>query len=283
MFDMRYHIVSLVAVFFALSIGIILGTVIGDEGVLVKNQNTIVKNLEKKFDDLRAENAKLSVAIKQNEQYAQQTYSQLITNRLAGQNIAVIITQPIDVAIKRSVLESLQVAGATYSCVSFKQPWTLADKALLAQVNPLISGVEGDSAQQRLLFKLADYYAAPPGESKFLADCQKAGLLSIEAESAARPSAVLLIGGSDDRTSANEVDIQLIERFKTNKIRVVGTETTARKTSYMSAYQRAGISTVDDIDERAGQVSTIFMLAGASGNFGIKPTASQLVPSMGAR
>lgn len=283
MLDMRYHIVSLVAVFLALSIGIIVGTVIVDKGTLDKGQKTLVAKLEKEFGDLRAENAKLNSKVNQSDQYAQQTYSQLIKDRLEGQNIAVVITSPIDVAIKRSVLEALHAAGATYSCVSLSQSWNLDDKAVLTRVTPYIAGVEGESAQQRLLYKLADFYAAPPGDSKLLADCAQLGLLSVEVDNTARPSAVLLIGGSDERNSVNEVDVQLIERLKANKVRVVGTETTTRKTSYMSAYQRAGISTVDDVDERAGQVSTIFMLAGASGNFGIKPTASQLVPSMSAQ
>ncbi len=53
MFDMRYHIASLVAVFLALTVGIVLGTAIVNRGVLVRQQNALVGSLRTEFASLR--------------------------------------------------------------------------------------------------------------------------------------------------------------------------------------------------------------------------------------
>ena len=59
MYNLRYHIASLVAVFLALAIGLILGTVVGERGTLDKQQTTLVTSLQKDFTLLRTENADL--------------------------------------------------------------------------------------------------------------------------------------------------------------------------------------------------------------------------------
>lgn len=279
MFDIRYHIASLVAVFLALAIGIILGTVIVDKGIMVDQQKALVEKLEKDFEKLRTENAKLALEGKHYEQYARESFLPLIKDRLLGKNVAVIVTSTVDDSVKNSVFETLKRAGATYSCITINQPWSFEDKKVLDKITLHIQGVQAPTVRERVLIKLADYYTMPPGDNKLLIDFSTAELIRIDVMPTAQPSAALIIGGSDGKNLVSDVDLVLIDRLK-SKLRIVGTETVLRKTSYMNAYQRAGIPTVDDIDEKIGQISAIFALAGADGNFGIKPTANQLVPAM---
>lgn len=280
MFDMRYHITSLVAVFLALAIGIILGTVIVDKGILVEQQTSLVERLEKDFERLRTENAKLSTDLRRDEQFAKESFFPLIKDRLAGQSVAVVITSPIDNALKRSISEAMQKSGATFSLMTLNLPWKVDDKAVQDRVQPHILPVQGSTLQERLLFRVADHYSAPPGDNKVLLDFAAAGLLSIDVLQAVQPTSMMIVGGSDGENMVKEVDRVLIERLKANKIRTVGVETRSRKISYMNAYQRSGIPTVDNIDERIGQVSAVYALAGVNGNFGIKPTANQLIPAL---
>ncbi|MCL4499936.1 MAG: copper transporter [Chloroflexi bacterium] len=289
MFDMRYHIVSLVAVFLALAVGIVLGSVIVDKGTLVEQQKSLVGKLEKDFADLRSENARLNGEVQRDEQYAKQSFYPLTKDRLAGQHIAVIFTSPVDNTTKRTVLDALHWSGATYSSVSINQSWNLDDKNVQDKVMADVQGSPGQTLRERLLNRLADFYLAPPADNKVLLDYAAAGLIGADAlpapqpngQPAVQPNAVLLVGGSDGKNTVKEVDGVLIDRLKgAGKVRLVGVETSARKVSYMNAYQRSGIATVDNIDERSGQVSMIFALAGASGNFGTKPTANQPIPTM---
>jgi len=53
--DIRYHIASLVAVFLALGLGILIGASLLDEGRLVESQEKLIVGLEKRFDTLQAE------------------------------------------------------------------------------------------------------------------------------------------------------------------------------------------------------------------------------------
>lgn len=285
MFDMRYHIASLVAVFLALAVGIILGTVISDKGVLVEQQKSLAEKLEKDFERLRTESAKLMIEVQRDEQFVKESIFPLIKDKLSGQNVAVVITSPIDNKLKRSIFEIIQRSGATYSCITLNLPWNLEDKALQEKILPIIQPVQGGgTVQERLVLRLADFYSSAPNtptaETKVLQELAKTGVLGIDVMPAVQPTAVLVIGGSDGENTCKEVDGVFIDRLKANKVRVVGAETTVKKISYMNTYQRSGIPTIDNIDEGRGQLSTVLALAGASGNFGIKPTANQLIPTL---
>jgi hypothetical protein len=50
MYNLRYHIVSLVAVFLALTVGLVLGTVVVERGVLTKQRAALVGDLTKQYD-----------------------------------------------------------------------------------------------------------------------------------------------------------------------------------------------------------------------------------------
>jgi hypothetical protein len=50
----------------------------------------------------------------------------------------------------------------------------------------------------------------------------------------------------------------------------------------MQEYQSVHIPTVDNVDQSTGIISTIFTLSGLDGNFGVKKTAEQLLPTIEA-
>ncbi|MHB0975666.1 MAG: copper transporter [Candidatus Aquicultorales bacterium] len=278
MFDIRYHIVSLIAVFLALAIGLILGTVVVDKGILVEQQKALVEKLEKDFGDLRTTNSNLNKEIQVKERYINQSFYPLIQNKLIGKHVAVVFTAKIENGAKRSILEALQWSGATVSVVTFNLPFDLENQEFQEKIAPAIQEAEGANYEQKLLNRLAEFYNAPPGDNKLLLDLSTAGLLSVETLPMAPTSAVLIVGGSEKENLAKKVDVVFIDRLKALEMRVVGCETTTRKVSYMNAYQKTGITTVDNIDQRMGQVSAILALGGAAGDFGIKPTAKQLIP-----
>lgn len=56
MFDIRYHIIALVASFLALGIGVLVGSMLGGDEVLVREQKQIIDRLEEDFKYLRQEN-----------------------------------------------------------------------------------------------------------------------------------------------------------------------------------------------------------------------------------
>ena len=61
--DIRYHIASLVAVFLALGLGILIGASILDEGRLIESQEQLIAGLERRFDSLQGERNLLEAKI----------------------------------------------------------------------------------------------------------------------------------------------------------------------------------------------------------------------------
>ncbi|MDI6906058.1 MAG: copper transporter, partial [Thermoanaerobacterales bacterium] len=54
--NLRYHIVSLVAVFLALGIGILIGSAVLGNDTIAKSQQQVADRLEKHLNELRHEN-----------------------------------------------------------------------------------------------------------------------------------------------------------------------------------------------------------------------------------
>jgi hypothetical protein len=59
----------------------------------------------------------------------------------------------------------------------------------------------------------------------------------------------------------------------------VGIETTGDRTSAVRIFDRADLSTVDNVDTPAGRLALALLLAGAErGNYGVKETATEVLP-----
>lgn len=50
--------------------------------------------------------------------------------------------------------------------------------------------------------------------------------------------------------------------------------------SYVRYYEKAGITTIDDIDTAYGQVALVQAMAGHPGHYGIKQTAESFIPPL---
>src|SRR5919198_1396243 len=95
MFDLRYHVASLAAVFLALIVGILVGVGISGRGFVDKSERRNFENriavLQGRVDRLTAEKdlaGRQGVAA---ESYVEDTYPVLMKGRLAGHKIAVIV------------------------------------------------------------------------------------------------------------------------------------------------------------------------------------------------
>ena len=58
MIDFRYHAVSILAIFFALAIGIVLGSVISEKGAVQSQQTSLIRSIQSDLGKLRAEATK---------------------------------------------------------------------------------------------------------------------------------------------------------------------------------------------------------------------------------
>src|ERR671936_846805 len=98
MFDLRYHVASLAAVFLALIIGILVGVGISDQGLVRKARRSLleerVANLQARLDDSSRRSSQAAREREAAKTFVNEAYPVLIHGRLQGKRIAVLDAFP---------------------------------------------------------------------------------------------------------------------------------------------------------------------------------------------
>jgi hypothetical protein len=287
---MRYHIASLVAVFIALAIGILLGTVIDDKGMLQQQQQSLVKRIETNFNTLRDENKTLKAELVEEKKITSGVYPLSIIGRLEGQTVVVLVTSKKQNEMLSVVVDGLSQAGAEVGTVKVKEDFELTDETKRELAAYLQPELNDDNIRELILKNLAEELVATDTAIAattttrpvvpYISRLNELGLIVMENDVSKSPTSVLVLGGTDGELDPKATDVHIITAFKGMGIRVVGAENRECKKSYMPVYQQAGIPTVDNIDTPAGIISAVFALRDSNGNFGVKATADQLVPKV---
>src|SRR6266480_4379147 len=93
MLDFRYHALSLVAVFLALAIGIVLGVTIGDS-LLSDAERSLRSNLRSNVTDARSNATKARAELAARDRLLDQIYPGMVRDRLRGERVALISWGP---------------------------------------------------------------------------------------------------------------------------------------------------------------------------------------------
>ena len=128
MINLRYHIVSLTAVFLAIGIGVTLGSTFLDRAT-VENLNGQLAGLEERLGDRDAQIEELQTDLEGAEALQQALDEQgagLLVDRLDPVPVVVVAAQGVDEADIEGAVESLQVAGADVQGL-----WWLTERLLL--------------------------------------------------------------------------------------------------------------------------------------------------------
>ena len=288
MIDIRYHIVSIVAVFLALGMGILIGSTIVSNDVMIAQQQKIIDRLENQFSKLRehesalmAEDVKKSKMITNYENFAQSVLVPIVAHQLEGRNVALISST--NQAMPSGIINTLSLAGANInSQMVVLENINMKDSKLRADLIDYFA-LENNTTSDVLRKKVAQALAlmvtnqADPALNVFLSENK---LIKTNYANNNRIDTVILIGGSNTlgQSFPEGFDSTLIKALLDAGIQVVGTESSQVKHSYMKYYQKFNISTVDNIDMSVGQISMVLSLGGQSGNYGIKNNATVFMP-----
>src|SRR2546423_9004079 len=117
MFDLRYHVASLAAVFLALVIGILVGVGIADRGYVDKAQRGLLEQriakLRSDLSDARTHADNLAAQQRATQAFVTDTYPELMANRLHGKRIALVFLGPSNAHVQASLEQALRDAGAS--------------------------------------------------------------------------------------------------------------------------------------------------------------------------
>ncbi|NLJ72743.1 MAG: copper transporter [Syntrophomonadaceae bacterium] len=290
MIDIKYHIASIVAVFLALGLGILIGsTIVGDE-ILVDQQKKMLDRLEEQFTlikdretQLISDNNYKDEVINNYENFSQILLPPLVKGRLEGEKVAIVVTNNTD--IPSGLINTLTIAGAkVVSKTVVLTNISLANEEILTKlkqyyninedidnIEAVIRGYIGGSVSTVLLN--ADDY----GIIEFLQENQ---LINFTGDYETDISKVIILGGSNslENNYAADFDTSLIQHLDNHGLKVYGVEKSKAEHSYMSYYQKFNITTIDNIDLSPGQISLIFAIEGELGHYGTKATAQKFMP-----
>lgn len=285
MLNLKYHIVSLVAVFCALGIGIFVGSNLVGDDILVEQQKQVVSKLEQEFNLLREQNKSTQdeLAVFRNTTddyrlYCEQTFPLLVSGKLRQKPVAVIELSPSGATEK--VIKTLNDAGAYVSYTAIIDWEVEPDWDML-----LASGEQGPLSKKENYRRLSEELKrlllsgieTPP-----VTQMKESGFLTITGKPGQRLSGVVFLeNGSEDRGEmVSNFDVRIVDAYTNLGIDAVVAESQDSVYSTLPMFKLKPVSTVDNIDTTIGLTSLVFSLQGKHGHYGTGDTADRLIPDL---
>jgi hypothetical protein len=157
--SLRYHIVSLVAVFLALALGIVVGSTVLQEGTVSALRATS-QEVRQRSEENRTENLALKQEQARLQSFGAAVLPELVKDRLKGRPVVLVDTDKVDGGLRDTVRKSLEDAGAEIDGqITFSdQHLTLAAEADRRAIGQLLGADAGaaDVLRGTLVKRLAD-------------------------------------------------------------------------------------------------------------------------------
>jgi copper transport outer membrane protein MctB len=274
-FDLRYHVASLAAVFIALVIGILVGVGLSGRGLVKESERAILQN---RIDNLERQSRRQQARIRELEAasaYQRETYDAVIENRLAGMRVGVIFVGTSDGAIRTNVKQMIEAAGGSEAQLR-------ALKVPIEEVKVRAALRDVPDAPQSLP-EIGRELAAEflDGGETPLWDALGNQLVEEREFGLQRPVDAVVVARTDDpQMGATARFLAGFYRgLASGGVPAVAVEKSSEDPTTIPAFERAGfVSSVDDVDSQTGLVSLAVLLQGAeTGHFGVKE-GKELVP-----
>lgn len=285
MLDFRYHALSLVAVFLALAIGIVLGVTIGDS-LVSDAERSLRGDLRANVENARSEAAQARQDLNGRDRMLDELYPQLATTRLSGERVAIISWGPLPGDVENGVRDAISKGGGRLDSKSvFDTPLTALKTALGPDV--FARDTANDAALGSLGRGLARSIAGGGRLAQSLQDAfpddfdgRLQGSDAVVFYEAPKPTDNSDAGGVQERGDerARKIESALVEELRRRMIAVVGVEAMGAETSQIGRYKSLQLSSSDAVDKSGGRLALVLALQGAKGNFGLKPSADKPLP-----
>jgi hypothetical protein len=281
-YSARYHATSLIAVFIALAVGILIGAEFGGDA-LTNTRKDLEHSLVGNLQDARSRADELNGQLGRSNELAERVYPVLTRDRLSGKRIAVVAMGGLPSDVTTAVEEALGPTGAKLVGVGVvREPVD-------------VNGLAGDLSKTRFF----DLRTNPDALTALgiglgrqlviggvLPEFVRGHLFSRASGSFGALDAVIVVRDQPEemepaqRARAGQLESALLSGITGTRTPAVGVETTATEPSSISFFQSNDLSSVDDVEETAGQLSLVFAMLGAEGSFGVKGSADRLLPDL---
>ena len=286
--NMKYYIVSVSAIFIALGIGVLVGFNINDNQLIYDQQSEIITDLEVQFDEFQEINNELEKELnKSNENYRlavnfiNNNLENLVENSLSEKNIGIISTNEKN-KYNEEINELLTKAGASVS-FDIVINENILNEENIKQVSKSLEIEISDTKE--MISYIVDTLKNEDLDKEILEKLEDLEIIQINSlnEEYNKYSDVVLLGGNNDESKVdtfNNIDLNLINKFKELDINQVGVQQSVSKTNYSDLYFNETISSVDNVEYDLGKLSLVILLEneGNLGKYGILENAQSIIP-----
>ena len=282
MFDVRYHALSLVAVFVALVVGLLLGVAIGDAGLVSGAEKSLRKTLRGDVRQAQRERDDARDQVAMGLRYQRESYPLLVNQRLTDSKVGLLFLGKPSAALAGDVRDALRGSGGTLTgTLALSLPPDLGEIAGAAGATRYRDIDSRPALLEPFAARIGGQLVTPGGR---LLRREKQVLFPTRAGQVGPFDVVvvvrlpLTIDDAADRATSATLESGLVSGITGAGAIAVGVEPTDTTPSSVPWFRSRDLATVDDIGDIAGAAALVFALGGAQGSFGTGPNASSLLP-----
>jgi hypothetical protein len=297
----RYHLVSLVAVFLALALGIVVGTT-ALNGPITKDLRRQVNDAKKQRDALAQQVKALQGQVDDAGEFAANYGDQLVAGSLKNQNVVTVSLPGATSDMQDGITREISAAGGhvtgqvTLTKTYLDPSHGSAIVSLVTTAHPIGWTAPETSDASALGGSLLSYVLVGQGNqtdlTQVLAQFSELHMLETSGQDITPSKSIVVIGHGalSGKSYASQAESALVAALAKagGHVVVAGDGASATEGGLVadvraSSTQNATVSTVDNADNPSGQVSAILALAGAAkgqvGHYGTAKGADALYPA----
>jgi hypothetical protein len=285
--NLKYYVITIVAIFLAIGIGIFIGIMLDGQELIVEQQQQLVSQLESKFGDFKVKQDEqqqridfLNAEREKNLRFMDVAYPEMAKNTLKGLDVLIIETSE-DYAYS-GIGEPFKIAGVqSVASILIKNTFFLTDDTTAQEVAAALQlkGSSKEEIQKQLIRSFTN--ALVNGDNLPLLKYLNEQKMIDYPEGVTLPvDHIVMASGSssDEKGVLNSIEIPMINIIKNSNIPIMAVEKLNVAYSNIPDYKKLRISTVDNVDTIIGKISMLMVVSGQVGHFGEKETSELLMP-----
>ena len=297
MINFRFHLVSLVAAFLALAIGLATGASIVNQG-LVRAQKAQLARLETRLNERATQIGDLKTERNRWKAYAEQGEKRIVQGRLVSTPVIFVRMAGVPDGPIQDLMRTVADAGAKMAGELTIEPIVaLADDAELTSVRAALdaSSERPDTLRFLLRARLRDALLDPDNVPS-LSSLERAGFVTFRLRAGGAPAdvptlptgaRVIVVSGGDTKVdpAVSETLLQMIVAQGPRRVVAVeaGPNHPFMRAVRSSDLFKRKLSTVDDIERLEGRMAVVLALDDLErqlvGNYGVDSSAERLLPA----
>ena len=310
MIDFRYHLISLIAVFLALGLGILMGSVVLDEQ-LVDRLEGRVKGFADSNAELRSRVSDLDDRVDVFQAFTTEAEGRLLHGTLADQRVVVVEFEGTDGSVTDGLREAVETAGGSVvTTITLTDRLALSGPAERDQLALILRSSAG--APRGLRIELAEELGVRMAAASLTGAAESSGsvvatrrleeLLGVlreedyvavdndTGESVPPDSIVAVVAGSSEEApfSVRDVSLTLSESLADRGLPVTVGEPSTSEWGVVASVRddaeaRNEVSTVDQAETVVGRIAIALALSqsneGVTGHYGLSDGADSVIPT----